>query len=211
MIDLIFDSLGQVPLPPYMNRTDNNQDRIRYQSVWAKNSGSCAAPTASLHFTKQVIESLSQKNINIDYCTLHVGLGTFLPVKGSIDTHVMHQERFEVSDRLLKKIKDVKSKGGKVIAVGTSVARALESVALKDFRKNGATSLFIKPGFKFQIVDRLITNFHQPDSTLILLVKAFSGSQAIQSIYREAFVNKYRLYSYGDSMILEKKDDACKY
>lgn len=204
-LDMLFDSVGHVPLPSYMNRTDHQSDRSRYQSLWAKNTGSCAAPTASLHFTNKVINELTLKGVGINYCTLHVGLGTFLPVKNDIASHVMHEERFDVKSDLLKQIHETKQRGGKIIAVGTSVVRALESTCMRQFKEQDNTSLFIKPGFKFNIVDRLITNFHQPDSTLILLVQAFAGVNEIKSIYQEAFLNKYRLYSYGDSMLLEKK------
>ena len=204
-LDLLFQSVGHVPLPPYMNRADHQGDKNRYQSLWAKRSGSCAAPTASLHFTDKVLQDLKLKNINIRYCTLHVGLGTFLPVKSDISSHIMHEERFEVSAELLEQISKTKARGGQVIAVGTSVARALESTCLSQFKHQRSTSLFIKPGFRFNIIDKLITNFHQPDSTLILLVQAFAGVKEIRSIYQEAFFKKYRLYSYGDSMLLERK------
>lgn len=202
-LDSLFQLIGHVPLPPYMKRISHTGDHSRYQSIWAQHNGSCAAPTASLHFTDKVINSLRHKGVLIDYCTLHVGLGTFLPVKGSVENHVMHEESYSVSQSLLEKIKQVKQRGNKVIAVGTSVTRALESAASTSFKGKEQTSLFIKPGYQFKVIDRLITNFHQPDSTLILLVQALSGQKEIRAYYREAFVQKYRLYSYGDAMLLE--------
>ena len=205
----IFDHQGHVPLPSYMNRSSDFADKQRYQSVWATQSGSCAAPTASLHFTKHVLDKVRAKGVEIQTCTLHVGLGTFLPVKGSVQDHVMHEESYEVSKNLINKILEVKKRGGKVIAVGTSVTRALETAIEKNllgqYKLKGKTSLFIKPGYRFKVVDRLITNFHQPDSTLILLVQAFAGVQKIKEYYSQAFMRQYRLYSYGDAMLLENK------
>lgn len=206
-LERIFAHYGLTPLPSYMNRTAEQSDNERYQSIWAKSKGSCAAPTASLHFTPKVLHSLQRKKVSIDYCTLHIGLGTFLPVKGAIENHVIHKEYYNVSQGLFEKILHTKKRGGRIVAVGTSVTRALESTMLTDRqgkpRLCGKTSLFIKPGYQFKIVDRLITNFHQPDSTLMLLVQAFSGKENIYQYYREAFTKNYRLYSYGDAMLLE--------
>jgi S-adenosylmethionine:tRNA ribosyltransferase-isomerase len=201
----LFDSKGHVPLPPYMQRESYYKDKMAYQSLWAKHIGSCAAPTASLHFTQRVLLNLKNKGVLIDYCTLHVGLGTFLPIKKSINEHVMHEESYYVPKNLIEKIKSIKNNGGKIIAVGTSVMRALESSVNYSYSQSSKTSLFIKPGYQFNIVDRLITNFHQTDSTLMLLVQAFAGKENITKYYREAFLKRYRLYSYGDAMILDKK------
>lgn len=203
----VMEELGAVPLPPYLKRASEALDKERYQSVWAKETGSSAAPTASLHFTPEVLDSLTVKGVRIAYCTLHVGLGTFLPVRSAnTDTHVMHQEWFCVPAATLTAIAETRATGKKVTAVGTTVVRALESV---DFGKTettqGLTDIFIRPGFHFKYIDRLLTNFHQVDTTLILLVQAFAGIEKISTCYKKALSEKMRLYSYGDCILLEKE------
>lgn len=206
----VMEKYGQVPLPPYLKRDNEEADKERYQSVWAKELGSSAAPTASLHFTPEIIEKLVAKGVHLSYCTLHVGLGTFLPVhQGDLEKHVMHQEWFCVPQSTLDAIKRTQGNGGKVVAVGTTVMRALESVpAGTTETTQGFTNLFIRPGFKFRFFDQLLTNFHQVDSTLILLVQAFAGKDTIKRCYAYAIEQSMRLYSYGDCVLLEREDSV---
>lgn len=203
-LDHLLLKQGHVPLPPYLRREDSVHDRWAYQTGWAKSPGSSAAPTASLHFTPRVLRLLEHKGVQATYCTLHVGLGTFLPVKGDVLTHKMHAEYYEVPERTLRLIEQTKQRGGRVIAVGTTVTRALESAYQNGgVKQKGLTEIFMKPGYRFNIVDAMITNFHQVDSTLILLVQAFAGIESIKKLYCFALKERYRLYSYGDAMFLE--------
>lgn len=197
---------GQVPLPPYISRNPAHSDLERYQTVYAKVDGAVAAPTAGLHFDEALIELLKQLKVNMAYITLHVGAGTFQPVREQeIINHQMHCEYLEVSEEVCEKIDATKRLGGRVIAVGTTSVRALETAAaggkLKPFV--GDTKIFIYPGFKFNCVDALITNFHLPKSTLLMLVSAFAGLENIKKAYREAIKMQYRFYSYGDAMFIE--------
>jgi len=194
---------GHVPLPPYIERSDDIEDQERYQTVFAKTEGSVAAPTAGLHFDLELIEKLKAKKIAMGYLNLHVGAGTFQPVRTEkIDDHVMHSEYIEVPEDLVEQIKKTKAQGGKIIAVGTTTVRALESAALSGDLKamSGETTIFIRPGFKFKVIDNLITNFHLPQSTLLMLVSALAGREFILEAYEHAIKNKYRFFSYGDAM-----------
>lgn len=199
---------GQMPLPPYIPRHSKPDatDKERYQTVYAKEEGSVAAPTAGLHFTPELLMRLKGKGINLTFVTLHVGGGTFLPVKAKdTNDHVMHSEWGEVSEETAEQIKETKRKGGRIIAVGTTSLRLLETAAkdgkIKPF--SGETSIFITPGYAFRVVDRLMTNFHLPKSTLFMLVSAFSGLERMKDAYAHAIENGYRFYSYGDACLLE--------
>ena len=196
---------GHVPLPPYITHDDSAHDEQRYQTVFAKHPGAVAAPTAALHFDESVLSRLQARGIARASVTLHVGAGTFQPVKAeNITDHVMHFERFEVPPATVQAITDCKARGGRVVAVGTTTVRALESHA-----KFGAgcndTNIFITPGFNFEVVDMLLTNFHLPKSTLMMLVSAFAGYEHIMGLYQHAIVQRYRFFSYGDSMFLALK------
>ncbi len=197
-------SHGHVPLPPYITHTDSADDERRYQTVFAKNPGAVAAPTAALHFDEAVLAQLEARGIQRASVTLHVGAGTFQPVKAeNIADHVMHFERFDVPEATLQAIRDCKARGGRVVAVGTTSVRALESAA----RFGPAcddTNIFITPGFEFQVVDLLLTNFHLPKSTLMMLVSAFAGYEHIMALYRHAIAGRYRFFSYGDAMLLQR-------
>ena len=197
--------LGKMPLPPYI--TETLQDNERYQTVYSKTSGSAAAPTAGLHFTEELLDDIRRKGINIAFVTLHVGLGTFRPVKvDDVNDHKMHSEFYMVSDESAELINSVKKSGGRVICVGTTSCRTIESDC--DDQGNvmsgsGWTDIFIYPGYEFKIVDNLITNFHLPESTLIMLVSALSSRETILNAYKEAVKEKYRFFSFGDAMFLE--------
>jgi S-adenosylmethionine:tRNA ribosyltransferase-isomerase len=208
------DSLGEVPLPPYIHR-DNNlaEDKNRYQTVFATSNGSVAAPTAGLHFTPELLERIRARGVKICFVTLHVGLGTFLPVKSeNLAGHKMHEERFEIGEETVRAVNEAKKSGNRVIAVGTTSVRVLESVAALNAGKlnvyNGKTSIFIFPPFQFLIVDALLTNFHLPCSTLLMLVSAFAspgemhGREMVLSAYAEAIRERYRFFSYGDAMMI---------
>ncbi|MBR1738636.1 MAG: tRNA preQ1(34) S-adenosylmethionine ribosyltransferase-isomerase QueA [Firmicutes bacterium] len=201
----ILDELGQMPLPPYI--TEKLEDKTRYQTVYAKYDGSAAAPTAGLHFTKELLEELREKGVNIACVTLHVGLGTFRPVKcDEITEHQMHSEYFNIESEQAKIINDTKKNGGKIIAVGTTSTRTLESAADENGyieAKNGQTDIFIYPGYKFKVIDSLITNFHLPESTLIMLVSALAGKDNVMKAYREAVEERYRFFSFGDAMFIK--------
>ena len=201
----ILDELGQMPLPPYIH--EKLDDRERYQTVYSKEKGSAAAPTAGLHFTEDLLEKIREKGVNIAFVTLHVGLGTFRPVKvEDIDDHVMHSEYYELDEENAKIINDTKERGDRVIAVGTTSTRTLETIGSKDGRvrpQSGWTDIFIFPGYKFNIVDSLITNFHLPESTLIMLVSALAGKENIMNAYKTAVEEKYRFFSFGDSMFIK--------
>ena len=200
----ILDKLGQMPLPPYI--THELKDKTRYQTVYAKHDGSAAAPTAGLHFTKELLEKIQQKGIVIANVTLHVGLGTFRPVKvENILEHHMHSEFFMIEESEACKINKAKENGKRVISVGTTSCRTLESAATEDGRiqaSSGRTDIFIYPGYKFKLIDGLITNFHLPESTLLMLVSAFAGKENIMAAYEEAVKEKYRFFSFGDAMVL---------
>jgi S-adenosylmethionine:tRNA ribosyltransferase-isomerase len=195
---------GHVPLPPYITHTDSADDEQRYQTVFARSPGAVAAPTAALHFDEAVLAQLEARGIQRASVTLHVGAGTFQPVKAeNIADHVMHFERFEVPPATLQAIADCKARGGRVVAVGTTTVRALESHAAFGPDCHD-TNIFITPGFKFAVVDLLLTNFHLPKSTLMMLVSAFAGYEHIMALYRHAIAQRYRFFSYGDSMLLQR-------
>ena len=195
---------GHVPLPPYITHTDSEDDEQRYQTVFAKHPGAVAAPTAALHFDEAVLSRLEANGIQRASVTLHVGAGTFQPVKAeNIADHVMHFERFEVLPATQQAIADCKARGGRVVAVGTTTVRALESRSKFGAACND-TNIFITPGFKFEVVDLLLTNFHLPKSTLMMLVSAFAGYEHIMALYQHAIGQRYRFFSYGDSMLLQR-------
>ncbi len=200
----VLDRLGEMPLPPYI--THRLEDKKRYQTVYARYEGSAAAPTAGLHFTKNLLEVVEKKGISIAYVTLHVGLGTFRPVKTeNLQDHHMHSEYYEVSQEAAEKINQTKARGGRVICVGTTSCRTLESASDPSGRlKAGCdnTDIFIYPGYRFRVVDGLITNFHLPESTLIMLVSAFAGRERVLAAYEHAVREKYRFFSFGDAMLI---------
>lgn len=197
---------GHVPLPPYIRRDDNEQDRDRYQTVFAKERGAVAAPTAGLHFDKELLTKIEAKGIRVAYITLHVGYGTFKPVKSEeVSEHRIHSEYYRVSGETAKIVNEVKSCGGRIVACGTTAARSLESAADTGGRlcaREGETGLFIYPPYEFKVVDALITNFHLPRTTLLMLVSAFAGRERILNAYAEAVREGYRFYSYGDAMVI---------
>ena len=201
----ILDKLGSMPLPPYI--TEKLEDKDRYQTVYSKNLGSAAAPTAGLHFTEEVLKKLEEKGVNLVYVTLHVGLGTFRPVKvDDVETHEMHSEYFVITKEACDVINETKRRGNKVYSIGTTSCRVLESAT----DENGIihemardTNIFIYPGYKFKMIDGLLTNFHLPESTLIMLVSALAGKENIMNVYTEAVKEKYRFFSFGDCMLLK--------
>lgn len=199
------DKIGQMPLPPYIK--EELKDKERYQTVYSRELGSAAAPTAGLHFTKELLQKVKDKGINIGRVTLHVGLGTFRPVKvEDVTKHKMHSEHYEIPKETAELINKTKENGGRVIAVGTTSCRTLESVATeygKIIPCDGNTSIFIYPGYKFKVLDGLITNFHLPESTLIMLVSAFAGYETTMNTYKIAVEEKYRFFSFGDAMFIE--------
>lgn len=201
----ILDQLGEMPLPPYI--THKLQDKERYQTVYAKNEGSAAAPTAGLHFTKELLQQIQDMGVNIAHVTLHVGLGTFRPVKvDDVENHHMHSEFYVVEEDQAKLINETKKNGGRVISVGTTSCRTLESATDENGilqAKSGWTEIFIYPGYKFKMIDALITNFHLPESTLLMLVSALAGKEHIMKAYEEAVKERYRFFSFGDAMIIE--------
>lgn len=198
------DKIGQMPLPPYI--TEKLKDKERYQTIYSNELGSAAAPTAGLHFTNELMERIKAKGVNIAYVTLHVGLGTFRPVKvEDVTKHKMHSEHYEIPEETAKIISETKAKGKRVIAVGTTSCRTLESVATQygEIKAcDGWTDIFIYPGYKFKVLDGLITNFHLPESTLIMLVSAFAGYDNIMNAYKTAVKEKYRFFSFGDAMAI---------
>lgn len=200
----ILDQLGEMPLPPYI--THKLKDKNRYQTVYAKNEGSAAAPTAGLHFTKELLEQVKAKGVNIAHVTLHVGLGTFRPVKvDDVESHHMHSEFYLVEEDQAKLINDTKKNGGRVISVGTTSCRTLESATGEDGilrAGSGWTEIFIYPGYHFKMIDGLITNFHLPESTLLMLVSALAGKENIMHAYQEAVKERYRFFSFGDAMLI---------
>ena len=194
--------LGKMPLPPYIKRDTESLDNIYYQTVYAREEGAVAAPTAGLHFTESLLKDLEAGGINFAYLTLHVGHGTFKPVKvDDISQHKMDPEYFKLPETTIKAVKNAKDSDGRIIAVGTTSLRTLETYALSG-RKEGWTDLFIYPGYKFKITDCLLTNFHLPRTTLFMLVYAFAGEKFIKKAYQEAIENRYRFYSYGDAMLI---------
>ena len=215
------DAIGHMPLPPYIDRADTLDDRERYQTVYGKNKGAVAAPTAGLHFDEPFIAKLKEKGVDIVFVTLHVGAGTFQPVRvDDIETHDMHSEYMVLSDEVAQKVRNTKAKGHRVIAIGTTSVRTLESAAqvtvseddggsLERFSAHqGDTNIFIYPGYEFKIVDALVTNFHLPESTLIMLISAFAGYKNTMAAYEHAVKEKYRFFSYGDAMFIIKNPEA---
>ncbi len=204
----VMEQFGHVPLPPYITHEDEADDEQRYQTVFAKHPGAVAAPTAALHFDEALFAQLTAKGVEKAFVTLHVGAGTFQPVKAeNIADHTMHFERYSIAPETLQAIAACKQRGGRVIAVGTTSVRSLETYA-ETKQPSGDTNIFITPGFSFQIVDMLITNFHLPKSTLMMLVSAFAGYEHIMALYKTAVQEKYRFFSYGDSMLLSRCDSA---
>ena len=204
----LLDRYGHVPLPPYIQRDDADADRERYQTVYARNPGAVAAPTAGLHFDALMLQSLQNRGVESVRLTLHVGAGTFQPIRGDdIDAHVMHAERVEVPEATVVAINEARHRGGRVIAVGTTVVRSLETAAAagKLGAYSGESRLFIKPGFKFQVVDAMLTNFHLPRSTLLMLVSAFAGTELMREAYAHAIAAQYRFFSYGDAMFISAR------
>ncbi len=205
LLDLL-DNIGHIPLPPYIERMDEAQDLNRYQTVYATQDGAVAAPTAGLHFDDELLADLHEQGIEHCFVTLHVGAGTFQPVKtDNIKDHHMHSEVFSITQQTVDKINQTKARGGRIIAVGTTSVRVLESSVSNGvlLAQNNETDIFIYPGFKFQVVDQLITNFHLPKSSLLMLVSALIGRERMLEIYQHAIDEKYRFFSYGDAMLLE--------
>ena len=210
-LDAFLQRAGELPLPPYIAHTPDAADAQRYQTVYARVPGAVAAPTAGLHFDEALLTALRERGVESGYLTLHVGAGTFQPVRvDDLSEHRMHSERYAIDAALCDRIAQVRARGGRVIAVGTTAARALESAALAhDARgtlapQQGETRLFITPGFAFRIVDRLLTNFHLPESTLMMLVTAFGGYERVMAAYRHAVAQRYRFFSYGDAMLIDR-------
>lgn len=206
VLDLL-EQYGALPLPPYITHTATSEDEERYQTVYAKHLGAVAAPTAGLHFNEEMLEKIRQKGVEIAYVTLHVGAGTFQPVRvDNIHDHKMHSELYNISQTTVDMIAETKTRGGKVTAIGTTAMRALESAAQHGELQvgQGETSIFITPGYQFKVVNRLFTNFHLPKSTLLMLVSAFGGMENIKKAYAHAITQQYRFFSYGDAMLIEK-------
>ncbi|QIB66849.1 tRNA preQ1(34) S-adenosylmethionine ribosyltransferase-isomerase QueA [Kineobactrum salinum] len=208
----ILAAIGHMPLPPYIQREDEALDQTRYQTVFARREGAVAAPTAGLHFTQAMLAQLDERGIQRAEVTLHVGAGTFTPVRvDEIEQHRMHSEYLEVDDALCAAVAATRERGGRVVAVGTTAVRSLESAACGAglvSPQRGDTSIFIYPGYRFRVVDAMVTNFHLPESTLLMLVSAFAGREAIMQAYREAIVERYRFFSYGDAMFITPEPSA---
>jgi S-adenosylmethionine:tRNA ribosyltransferase-isomerase len=212
VLDLL-ERYGSMPLPPYITHNAEAEDETRYQTVYAKHAGAVAAPTAGLHFDEMMLKKLKEKGIHIAYVTLHVGAGTFQPVRvENIHEHKMHSEIYNIPPETVEMIESTKTNGGKIVAVGTTSMRTLESAAQTERLESGRikhgqnkTDIFITPGYEFKIVDKLITNFHLPKSTLLMLVSAFAGFDEIKNAYAHAVKQEYRFFSYGDAMLLERK------
>ncbi len=203
----VIEKIGHIPLPPYLHRDAEESDKERYQTIYAQHKGSVAAPTAGLHFDDELMRALNAKQIEMGYVMLHVGAGTFAPIRTQdIREHKMHSEYIEVSDALCQQVAAVKARGNKVIVVGTTSMRALETASQSGTLKpySGDTSIFIYPGYQFHVADVLITNFHLPSSTLMMLICAFAGYDSVMNAYREAVAQSYRFFSYGDAMWVEK-------
>ena len=201
-----FEKNGHIPLPPYIKREDTEEDSERYQNVYAKETGSAACPTAGLHFTEELLEQIKAKGVNIAHVTLHVGLGTFRPVKvDDVEKHHMHSEFYMIEEEQAERINRTKREGNRVIAVGTTSCRTLESASDEEgilHAGSGWTEIFIYPGYSFKMIDGLITNFHLPESTLLMLVSALAGKEPIMHAYEEAVKEKYRFFSFGDAMFI---------
>ncbi|WP_444938537.1 tRNA preQ1(34) S-adenosylmethionine ribosyltransferase-isomerase QueA [Microbulbifer sp. JMSA002] len=209
----ILDRLGHMPLPPYIDREDDASDRERYQTVYGRNAGAVAAPTAGLHFDDEMIGALRDKGVEVVFVTLHVGAGTFQPVRvDNIYEHQMHSEVLDVSQEVVDAVTACRARNGSVIAVGTTSVRALESAARSGQLQAtvGETDIFIYPGYEFQVVDKLVTNFHLPESTLLMLVSAFAGYQHTMAAYKAAVEERYRFFSYGDAMFITRDPNAKK-
>ncbi|PCI69167.1 MAG: tRNA preQ1(34) S-adenosylmethionine ribosyltransferase-isomerase QueA [Piscirickettsiaceae bacterium] len=209
-ITVVLEDIGHMPLPPYIDREDESLDVERYQTVFSKTPGAVAAPTAGLHFDLDILNKIRSLGIDFAYVTLHVGSGTFQPVREeNLDDHIMHKEWLTVNKAVVDKVNETKQKGGRVVAVGTTAMRSLESAAKDGILKpyTGDTDLFITPGYHFNVVDAMVTNFHLPESTLLMLVSAFSGYQRIKDVYQHAIEQKYRFFSYGDAMFLSRMND----
>lgn len=206
IFEQVLDELGEMPLPPYI--TEKLEDKERYQTVYSKEKGSAAAPTAGLHFTQDLLNEIKAKGVNIAYLTLHVGLGTFRPVKvDDINEHVMHSEYYHLDKENAELINETKRRGNKVIAVGTTSTRTLETIGDDEGfvkEQSGWTDIFIYPGYKYKVIDELITNFHLPESTLIMLVSALAGKENVMNAYNTAVKEGYRFFSFGDSMIIKE-------
>lgn len=203
----VLEQYGEVPLPPYIARRPGTEDESRYQTVYARAPGAVAAPTAGLHFDSPMLQRLAQAGVKSAFVTLHVGAGTFQPVRvDDLNRHEMHSEHYQVPDATVAAVAEARGRGGRVLAVGTTSLRALESAAESGVLEAGAreTRLFIRPGYRFQVVDRLLTNFHLPRSTLLMLVSAFAGTENIRRAYLHAVQSRYRFFSYGDAMLIER-------
>ncbi|MBS3955392.1 MAG: tRNA preQ1(34) S-adenosylmethionine ribosyltransferase-isomerase QueA [Methylomicrobium sp.] len=201
----ILTQIGHIPLPPYIDRADDQTDITRYQTVFAQEEGAVAAPTAGLHFSEAILDALKAKGVHSTFVTLHVGSGTFQPVRvEDLSQHIMHKEYFAVREETVKAVEQARARGGRVIAIGTTVVRALESASQSGCLSAGFgdTELFITPGYQFKSVDAMLTNFHLPESTLLMLVSAFSGYENIMKAYQHAIEQQYRFFSYGDAMLL---------
>jgi S-adenosylmethionine:tRNA ribosyltransferase-isomerase len=208
---VLIEQHGRLPLPPYITHDAETDDETRYQTVFARKPGAVAAPTAGLHFDDAILARLSTQGVELAYLTLHVGAGTFQPVRvHNLAEHRMHTERFDIPQATVDAIARTRARGGRVVAVGTTSLRALEAAAQNGELRSGAaeTKIFITPGYAFRVVDRLITNFHLPKSTLLMLVSAFAGSDAIRAAYAHAIDQRYRFFSYGDAMLLERQTNA---
>ena len=209
----MLDEIGHMPLPPYIDREDTQEDKTRYQTVYANQPGAVAAPTAGLHFDDQLLADIQAKGADLAFVTLHVGAGTFQPVRvENIVEHKMHSEWLEVSDSVCQQVQATKARGGKVFAVGTTSVRSLETASSSGeiAPYQGDTDIFIYPGYKFKVVDRLLTNFHLSESTLLMLVSAFAGYTPIMKAYQQAVSQRYRFFSYGDAMLLTHNPNATK-
>ena len=199
----ILERTGNIPLPPYIDRATTGNDLERYQTVYAQTPGSVAAPTAGLHFTEELLDKIRQKGVEVCYVTLNVGLGTFQPVRSeNILEHKIHEEYYEVPESTINTIKNAKAKGKNIVAVGTTTVRTLET-AFAENKNKGYSRLFIYPGYEFRVIDKLLTNFHLPKSTLLMLVSALAGKDFIFNAYKQAIENNYRFFSYGDCMFIE--------
>ncbi len=205
----VLNTIGHIPLPPYINREDTLEDQSRYQTVYSKTLGAVAAPTAGLHFDEVILQKLADKGVELGFVTLHVGAGTFKPVQvDDVNDHTMHREWLEVDATVCQQVANTKARGGKIIAVGTTTVRSLESAAqinggvLKPYK--GETDIFIYPGFEFKVIDGLLTNFHLPESTLLMLISALAGRDAVLAAYNEAIKQEYRFFSYGDAMLIKQ-------
>lgn len=203
----VLTRVGHMPLPPYIERPDEKSDQERYQTVYSEKPGAVAAPTAGLHFDDALLEKIKAKGVDVAFVTLHVGAGTFQPMKvDNVEDHIMHAEYVEVEESVVEQVKATKAKGGRVIAVGTTSVRSLESASQSGeiATMQGDTSIFIYPGYEFKTVDALVTNFHLPESTLIMLISAFAGYDQVMAAYREAVESQYRFFSYGDAMFITR-------